>query len=429
MLKAIKIRLYPTPAQVTEMNKLLGACRFVYNRCLNLKIEYYKEDKTSLGTGELNKEIIKLKNTEEYIWLKEAHSKVIQQSLINLDVAYKNFFKNKKGFPKYKSKKGIDSCRFPVDAIIGVFGNRISLITKLKDIHFKCSVRDEKHLNKERLELKSATLSRTKSGQYILSVLVNRNVAKPESQYITNENMIGIDLGIKDFVITSEGIKHENIKSIRNNENKLKRLHQLLSRKQKGSNNKSKARIKLARLNEKINNKKQNYLHEVSNSLLNENQVIAMENLNVSDLMKNHKLARSIQELSLGEFKRMLLYKSDWQGKTIVEIDRWFPSSKLCNDCGYKNNNLKLKDREWVCKSCGVVHDRDYNAALNIRDEGLRLFNEEKEQQSILGLSKPELTLVESSSVDDPIRNNALKSTYSMKQEGKIVRFANVKNG
>ena len=186
---------------------------------------------------------------------------------------------------------------------------------------------------------------------------------------------IGIDLGIKDFIITSEGETFENIKIKRNNTKKLVKLNQELSRKQKGSKNKNKARIKLAKQHEKLNNIKENYLHKVSNQLLNENQVIVMENLNVSGMMKNHNLSKSIQELSLYHFKEMLRYKSKWTDRDIVEVDRFFPSSKLCSNCGYKNVNLTLKDREWICPDCGTTHNRDINAAVNILNEGKRLLN------------------------------------------------------
>jgi len=416
MLKAIKIRLYPDSDQQIEINKLLGASRFAYNYCLDKKINAYKQDKSSLSTSDLNKEIIILKNTEGYSWLKDAHSKVIQQSLLNLDSAYKNFFKNKKGFPKFKSRHNKNSCRFPVDAIGGINGNQVNLIIKLKNLHYKCSVRDEKYLNKNQDHIKSASLSRSKSGKYFLSILINNFVPR---QMNISDKTIGIDLGIKDFVVASDGTRFENLKIKRNNHEKLIFLNRDLSKKKNGSNNKNKSRIKLAKYHEKLNNKKENYLHHVANILLNENQVIAMENLNISGMMKNHNLARSIQELSLSEFKRILSYKSAWHNKELIQVDMFFPSSKLCNKCDNKNQDLKLSDRTWVCKTCGAIHDRDQNAAINIWKEGLRLKNK-------IGTSGPELTLVENGSVDDLTRNGPLKSTCSRKQEGKIVRFADV---
>ena len=417
MLKAIKIRLYPNEEQATEINKLLGCCRFVYNRCLSLKVDAYKEEKTNLSMSDLNKKIIELKNTEEYIWLKDAHSKVIQQSLIDLDKAYKNFFKKKNGFPNFKKKSYEDKCRFPVDAISGIKGNRLNLITKIKDVCFKCSVKDEKYLNKKQKNIKSATLTKTKSGKYVISILIDWVVDK---HLPSTTKMIGIDIGIKDFVITSDGQLFENIKTQRKNKNKLARLHRQLSKKQKAGKNKEKARIILANYNEKLNNQKEYYLHEVVNNLIYENQVIAIEDLNVKGMMKNHNLAKSIQELSIGEFFRILDYKASWHGKSIVKINRWFPSSKLCSCCGYKNKSLKLKDREWICPNCQTHHNRDANAANNILIEGIKILNKEK-----IGLSKPELTLVENGSVDDPARNGMLKSICSVKQEDKTAKFVN----
>ena len=445
MLKAVKVKLYPNPEQQNEMNKLLGSCRFVYNYCLGIKKEAYSENSKNLSNSDLNKLVIQLKNKEEYIWLKEAHSKVIQQSLINLEVAYKNFFKHKSGFPKFKSKHNGDSCRFPVDAIGGVIGNRINLTKKLNNILFKCSVRDEKHLNKYRNNLKSATLSKEKSGKYILSILVD---GKPQTKKLKQtQNITGIDIGIKDFIITDKGKRFENLKLIRKNEKKLARLQKNLSRKKlfpkktivdgvempcldksgkliyERSKNREKSRIKLAKFQEELTNQKTYYIHDVVNQLLNENQVIAMEDLHIKGMMKNHKLARSIQELSIGEFKRILNYKAEWYGRDIITIDRWFASSKKCSCCGKKNHKLKLTDREWTCEGCGAVHDRDINAAINILREGIRILNER--MKKTIGLSKPELTLEESGSVDDPTKCK-LKSTCSLNQEGNIVRYANV---
>ena len=230
------------------------------------------------------------------------------------------------------------------------------------------------------------------------------------------DNIIVIDLVIKDFVITSNNERYENIKIKRNNQDKLIKLNRQLSKKTNGSKNKNKCRIKLAKFHEKLNNIKENYLHQVSNELLNENQVIVMENLSVNNMMKNHKLAKSLQELSLYKFKSILKYKADWYGKDIIEIDRWYPSSKLCNSCGYKNNELTLNDREWTCPNCNTKHDRDLNAAINIRNEGLRilnssndlvLFNDNKNinlnnkiNKKKIGSRTTELTLVDNHNID-----------------------------
>ena len=385
MLKAIKVRLYPNQDQEDYISNLLGCCRFAYNSCLDYKIKTYNETKENVSFGKLGKHLVRLKQNEETSWLKNAHSKVLQQTLINLDQAYKSFFKNGSGFPKFKSKhESKQSCRFPNDAIGKIYGNRINIIKPLKDIHFKCSKRDEKHLNKHQDKIKSATLSRTKSGNYYFSILLDIPTQKELKE---SNKQIGLDVGIKDFIVDSNGNKYENIKIKRNNQKKLAKLHRSLSKKVKGSNNRNKARIKLSKFYEKLSNKKEYYLHQVSNQILSENQTVVIEDLNVSGMLKNHKLARSIQELSLFRFKEMLIYKAKWYGRDLIQIDRFFPSSKLCSCCGHKNKELELKDRSWKCSECGTEHDRDFNAAKNILNEGLRILN--------IGLSSPELTLGE----------------------------------
>jgi len=401
MLKAIKIKLYLTPEQVQYTNCLLGTTRFIYNNLLAYKIYEYNTNKHSVSFGELGKKLVELKS--EYDWIKNSHSKVLQQSLINLEKAYKSFFKDGVGFPKFKSKKdNKHSCRFPSDAISGVKGNRINIIKQLTNIHFKCSRKDEIYLNKNQNTIKSATLTKTKSGYYYLSILLD----KP-NKIINNpiNNIVGIDLGVKDFVITSEGQVFENLKLKRKNEKILLKLNRQLSKKTNGSNNKNKVRIKLAKIHEKINNKKEYYLHSVVNSLLNDNQVIVMENLNVKGMMKNHKLARAIQEMSLYRFKEILKYKAEWHRREIIEIDRFYPSSKLCSCCGYKYKELSLKERTWICPDCKTEHDRDYNAAVNIKNEGKRILK--------IGLSSAEYTLEDYPLMDDkeftPLKSNGRK--------------------
>lgn len=377
MLKAIKIRLYPNNEQEIYINKLLGSYRFVYNQCLDKKIKSYTEDKTNLGLKDLGNFFHQdLTKNPEFIWLNEHNTKVLKQSVINLLDSYKRFFVNGNGFPKFKSKHDYNqSCRFPVEAISkrnDYLTNRLSL-ANIKNIKFKTSDKYHNYLNKYKDGIKSATLSKSKTGKYFLSILVDSDEIIKSNKPIND--FLGIDLGIKDFVITSEGQAFENLKLTRNNQKKLSKLHRELSRKQKGSKNKDKSRIKLAKLHEKLNNKKENYLHSVTNQLLNENQVIVMENLNVNGMLQNHHMARSIQELSLYRFKEMLRYKSEWHNRNLVEIDRFFPSSKLCSICGYKKTDLTLKDREWTCPDCGTTHNRDINAAVNILNEGKRLLN------------------------------------------------------
>jgi len=369
MIKAIKIQLYPTEEQSHYINGLVGACRFVFNKGLDFKITQYKEFGKSTNISSVGKYITGLKKLEEFIWLNDYHSKVIQQSLLDLDKSHKNFFKMGSGFPKFKSRKETkQSCRFPKDAIMGVSGNCISLIKSLKGIHFKCSNRDEKLLNK--LPIKSLTLTKTKSGKYFASLLVDQ---LPHKKLPYTINTIGIDMGIKEFITTSDGEVFPNLKLKRTNQKKLNKLHRNLSKKQKDSHNKHKARIKLARYYEKLNNIKENYLHQIVNQLLHENQVIVGETLKISNMLKNHNLARSLQELSIHRFFQILKYKANWYGRNIVQIGQFFPSSKRCNCCGEINTELKLNNRSWECGNCGTVNDRVLNAARNILEEGLRI--------------------------------------------------------
>ena len=380
MLRAIKIRLYPNKTQEEYIGKLLGSYRYVYNTCVNRKIESYKKNKTSENLSTLGKyfhgELLK---DEKLKWLKEHNTKVLKQSIINMLQAYNNFFKSSSGYPRFKSKHDSKlSCRFPKEAISkrnDYSTNKLTLTSNIKNIKFKCSDKYKNFLVKHKDGIKSATLSKTKSGKYFLSILVETENTKNLPK---TTNSIGIDLGLKGFVITSEGETFDNIKIKRNNHKKLAKLHRELSRKKKGSNNRSKARIKLAKLYEKLNNKKENYLHHVANSLLNENQVIAMEDLDVSGMMKNPYLAKSIQELSLHRFKTIFKYKAEWYGRDILEIDRYFPSSKNCNNCGNKKSDLKLSDRTYKCVSCGYENDRDLNAALNILSEGKNVRNKNR---------------------------------------------------
>lgn len=379
MLKGIKIRLYPNKEQENYINNLLGSYRFVYNQCLDKKIKSYTENKTNLGLKELGNFFHQeLTKNETFSWLNEHNTKVLKQSVIDLLDSYKRFFVNGTGFPNFKSKHdNINSCRFPLETISrknNYLSNKITLTKQLKDIKFKTSDKYHNCLNTYKNNIKSATLSKTKTNKYFLSILIECNQEKEISKPIND--FIGIDLGIKDFIVTSNNERYENLKSIRKNQKQLAKLQRQLSRKQKGSKNREKVRLKLAKKHEKINNKKENYLHEVSNKLVNENQVIVMENLNVNGMMKNHNLAKSIQELSLYRFKQMLKYKCEWNGRDLVEVDRFFPSSKLCSICHYKNNDLTLKDRVWTCPQCGTVHDRDFNASTNIVDEGKKLYKE-----------------------------------------------------
>ena len=376
MLRAIKIRLYPNSNQATQINKLLGCYRVVYNQCLNRKIQSYEENnisetQTTLGHF-IHHELLK---DDNFIWLREQNTKVLKQALIDMLNAYKNFFERHTGYPKFKSKKdNKQSCRFELGAISkkNIYTDYKLSLANIKNVKFRCSKKYAEYLQKYKANIRQATLTKLPCGEYYLSILVDGDLTHKVKE---SHHTIGVDLGIKDFVITSEGEVFENLHFKKNESKKLIRLQKQLSRKQNESNNRNKARIKLAKAYKRITDKKQYYLHQVSNYLIDENQVICMEDLNVSGMLKNHKLSESIQELKLGEFRQMLEYKANWYGRQIVYVDRFYPSSKTCNHCGYINKKLKLSDRQWVCPDCGEIIERDYNAALNIRDEGIRLIS------------------------------------------------------
>lgn len=377
MLRAVKIRLYPNKTQTEQFNKLLGCYRFVYNQCLARKINSYRENKVSENLSTLGKFIHhELLKDDNFIWLREQNTKVLKQAVNDMLSAYKNFFNQHKGFPKFKSKRdNKQSCRFE----LGTISKRNDYTTyklslaNIKNVKFKCNKKYAEYLQKHKPNIKQATLSKLPCGEYYLSILVDGDLTHKGLQ--DTDNAVGIDLGIKDFVITSDGEVFNNLHFKKSQSNKIKRLQRQLSMKEKGSNNRNKARIRLAKAYKKINDKKQYYLHQVSNTLINENQVICMEDLNVKGMLRNHKLAESIQEMNFGEFKRMLKYKANWYNRKIVYVDKFYPSSKTCHNCGYINKQLKLSDRQWVCPQCGEIIDRDYNAALNILDDGLRILS------------------------------------------------------
>ena len=379
MLKSIKIRLYLNPVQKEFISKQLGCCRFIYNKLLDYKKTQYEQNKQSVSLSQLGKYLTNLKKQEEYLFLNEVYARCLNQTMMDLIKAYDNFFKQHKGYPKFKSKKDTkQSCRFPINVFNRpnyicnkIKGNRITLIKQLKNILFKCSRKDEIYLNKNQKYIHSVTLTKTSTNKYYLSILIDYNINQKDKL----DTVIGLDLGIKDFIVDSNGNRYENKHFYKNQENKLKKLNKQLSKKQKGSNNRNKLRIKLSKVHEKIKNQRQNYLHQITSKLVNENQVICIEDLNVKGMMSNHKLAKSIQELSLYEFRRQLEYKCRWHGRQLIIIDRFYPSSKTCHNCGYIYKDLKLSDREWICPHCKSLIDRDYNAAQNILTEGLKQLN------------------------------------------------------
>ena len=375
MFRSIKIKLYPNKQQEQVINKILGCYRFVYNHMLALKQQEYKDNKISLSLKDLSKYFYgTLRKDGNYSWLKEQNTHVMKQPIRQMLVAYDNFFKLHTGFPKFKSKKDRQSALFPIEAISrrNTFETKhISLIKSLKNIKFRCSDLYFKRLQTYKDNIRSATMSKTKSGNYFLSILIDI----PQDEIVKFKQTggsIGIDLGVKDFVITSDGEIFENKHFFKKQENKIKKLQRQLSKKVKGSNNREKARIKLAKAYERLVNQRENYIHSVVNELLKYYDTICMEDLNVRGMLKNHKLAKAIQEVGLFRFKSVLLDKSVNNGKRVVFVDRFYPSSKTCSCCGYVYKKLTLSEREWQCPSCGEIHDRDLNAAMNILTEGER---------------------------------------------------------
>ena len=366
MLKSFVYRLYPNKEQEILLAKHFGCNRFIYNWALNLRKESYEQSGKTISKFELNKMVTQLAKKEEYSWLQEVLSQSLQQSIQNLDTAYIKFFKEKTGFPKFKSKRTHRySYRIPQNVKIDFEEHKVFL-PKIKWVNIRVDRKFEGLI-------KSVTVKQLPSGKYFVSILVEDSKDYQTKKQIEHANAVGIDLGIKDFAILSDGTKIENPKFLRIKEQRLKVLQKRLSRKQKGSNNRNKQRIKVAKLHEKITNERKDFLQKLTTKLVKESQfdTFCLENLNVSGMMRNHRLAKSIAEVSWYQFIEMLKYKCEWYGKNLVQIGQFEPSTKTCSHCGYKNTELTLKDREWICPVCNTYHDRDINAAINIKNFAL----------------------------------------------------------
>lgn len=358
MLRAYKFRLKPTVDQKILIEKHIGSCRYVFNWALAQKIKTYEETAKSVSQFDLNKQLTQLK--KEQLFLKEVNAQSLQGMTKQVESAFTRFFREKKGFPNFKSKKNpIQSFPIPQSYYVD-FDQGIVKLPKLGNVKTMLHRRFEGNL-------KTATVSRSPTCKYYISILVDDEKSLPEKQEFSPETTIGIDVGIKDFAILSNGEKIENPKYLKSSLKKLKSLQRKVSRKVKGSNNRRKAIYNFAKLHEKITNQRNDFQNKLSFKLISENQAIALETLNVDCMIKNHHLAQSISDASWSSFVTKLQYKAEWNGKTILRIGRFQPSSKVCNNCGYYNKDLTLKIREWACPDCNTFHDRDVNAAVNIK--------------------------------------------------------------
>ena len=352
-----KFRLDPTEDQIELLNKHFGSVRFVYNYFLNQRKEEYLNNKKSLNYYDQAKELTQLKKKEETNWLKEINSQTLQFSLNCLDLAYQGFFNKRTKFPNFKSKRSRNS--FTVPQFVKVKNGKL-FIPKFKGIKMIMERKIEGKIGK-------ATISKTPSGKYFVSILVEKEY-NPVNK--TNKS-VGIDLGLKDFLVLSTGSKIKNGRFLKHYEHQLKLNQKSLSRKTKGSNRYENQRLKVARIHEKISNSRMDLIHKVSLNLVRNYDQIFLEDLNVKGMVKNHKLSKSISDVSWSKFIEVLTYKANWNDKEVIKVDRFFPSSKTCNSCGWINNSLTLNERTWTCK-CGLEVDRDLNAAKNILNEGLR---------------------------------------------------------
>ena len=399
MLRAYKYRIYPTDDQKVLFSKSFGCCRYVYNWALNIKIEAYKNNKETLSNVYLTN-LMKSELKRDNKWLTEVNAQSLQSSLRNLDTAYKNFFRdNKVGFPHFKSKKNKQSFQCPQRCSVNFNKSTLS-IPKAKNIPIVLH-------RKFKGTIKTVTISMTPCGKYFASILIDTDIKELPVSKVQPETTLGIDLGIKSLLVCSDGRVYDNSKNIQKSLTRLKILQKRLSHKQKDSSNRNKARVKVAKLYDHITNCRKDNLHKITYALTHDNQVrtICIEDLNVKGMIRNHHLAQAVSDASFGMFRAMLEYKCKWYGINLIKIDRFAPSSKTCSKCGHIYKGLKLSERDWTCTECGTHHNRDLNAAYNIKYFGLKALSMEH------GNVKP----VDCPLVDD--RLYVLKSNGRMNQE------------
>ncbi len=380
MLYVHRFRLYPKKEQVEFLNRQIGHCRFVYNKLLEIAKNDHEVERKKWNYYEYKKLLPKLK--EEFPFLKEANSQSLQEAVKWLDRAFKNFFKGLAKFPKFKSKKRTNSVSIPQH--FRIEGDKIKIPKLRTPIKFK------KHREIEG-KIKSVSITKLPSGKFYLNILVDREIEPlPKT-----DKVVAIDVGLTHFCTLSTGEKVENPRNLLKTEEKLKKLQRKLSRKVKGSNKYLELQRKIAKLHEKVVNQRKDFLHKLSKRIIGDNQAVIVEDLNVRGLLKNSNLSKHIADASWRRFISYLEYKAKLYGRKLIKVSPFYPSSKLCSKCGYKNENLKLSDRKWKCPNCGEEHDRDYNATLNLLKEGLKILKGSLTLRAV-GLERPELTPVES---------------------------------
>jgi len=359
--RAYRFRFYPTPEQKLILARTFGCARFAYNHMLRLRTDAWFQRQERIGYHETSAALTKLKREPEFAWLNEVSSVPVQQALRHLQTAFANFFAKRARYPSFKRKDGPQSAEYTTSAFKWDGG-----VLKLAKMDAPLTVRWSRSLPKGATPT-TVTVSRDTAGRYFVSMLCDDTVSAKRK----TKGRVGVDLGLTHFAILSTGEKIAAPNTFRRNEAKLSKLQRRLAKKTRGSARRAKAKLKVARLHAKIADSRRDFLHKLSTRLINENQVIAVESLSVSNMQKNRCLSKSISDASWSEFVRQLEYKAHWYGRTLVGIDRWYPSSKRCSDCGHTVATMPLNVREWTCPECGSIHDRDVNAARNVLAAGL----------------------------------------------------------
>ncbi|KAB8332523.1 IS200/IS605 family element transposase accessory protein TnpB [Scytonema tolypothrichoides VB-61278] len=374
--KAVQVRLYPSKQQQILLAQAFGCSRWWWNYALNKSIETYKETGKGLSQSALNALLPRLKKEKDTEWLAECYSQVLQATTLNLTTAYKNFFAGRARFPRFKSKHGKQSIQYPQNVKV-VEGN-VKLPGSIGVVKAKIHRPIEG-------TIKTCTVVKTPSGKYFASILTE---VEGENPTVSEGKIYGVDLGLKHFAVVTDGdkvSKYENPKHLAKHEKNLKRKQQKLARKQKGSNSRFKYRKVVAKVYERVSNSRQDFLHKLSYKLVSDSQAVIVENLHVKGMVRNHNLAKAISDCGWGTFTNFLAYKLERKGAKLVEINRWFPSSKLCSNCFHQVSEMPLDVRDWTCPHCGTHHDRDGNAAINIRTEGIRMLKAEGSAVSAVG--------------------------------------------